>query len=122
MKRIMEILNRFGVAKATGKGKPSKRREWMRTAALCLIVALSIQMNALAASEITSGIGNLQNLMVAFISAVGSLIVLWGIFEWGNAMQSQDGMMQSQAFKRIGGGLIMTLAPQLLNAVLTTPK
>ena len=36
--------------------------------------------------------------------------------DFERAMQSQDGVMQSSAFKRIGGGLIMILAPQLISA------
>lgn len=66
------------------------------------------------ANVITSGMQNLTDLVKAFVSAVGVIITLWGVFEWGNAMQANDGMMQSAAFKRIGGGLVMVLAPQLL--------
>lgn len=88
--------------------------------ALCLLLAASTQMCVCASGTgtITAGIKNLQNIVAAFVSAVGSVIVLWGIFEWGNAMQSQDGMMQSQAFKRIGGGIIMTMGPQLLPLII----
>lgn len=69
------------------------------------------------ANVIASGMKNLTELVKAFISAVGVIITLWGVFEWGNAMQSNDGMMQSAAFKRIGGGLVMVLAPQLLSVL-----
>lgn len=89
--------------------------------ALCLLLAVSTQMCVCASGAgqtITAGIGNLQNIVASFVSAVGSIIVLWGIFEWGNAMQSQDGMMQSQAFKRIGGGIVMTMGPQLLTLII----
>lgn len=88
----------------------------------CMLIALNVLIQVqplLAASEITSGIGNLRSIASAFVTAVGAIIVLWGIFEWGNAMQSNDGMMQSAAFKRIGGGLVMVIAPQLLNAIVT---
>ena len=35
----------------------------------------------------------------------------------GTAMQGNDGVMQSGAFKRIGGGLVMAIAPQLLSVI-----
>lgn len=69
--------------------------------------------NPSGAAAVTEGIGSLIEIVKAFVSSVGAIIVLWGLFEWGNAMQSTDGAMQSQAFKRIGGGIIMTLGPQI---------
>lgn len=112
---------------AAGKGiqghKGCKRREWMAQAAiLCLLfaVCVPIQAQASGAAAVTAGLTKLKDIVAAFVSAVGVIIVLWGIFEWGNAMQSQDGMMQSQAFKRIGGGIVMTLGPQLLSVIVTT--
>lgn len=59
-----------------------------------------------------------QDLVSSFVSAVGIIITLWGVFEWGNSMQSGDGSAQSMAFRRIGGGLVMLLAPQILNILL----
>lgn len=66
------------------------------------------------AAIVTDGLSALTDIIKAFVSSIGTMVVLWGLFEWGNSMQSHDGMMQSAAFKRIGGGLIMTLGPQLL--------
>lgn len=63
---------------------------------------------------VTTGLDALLEIIKAFISSVGALVVLWGIFEWGNSMQGNDGIMQASSFKRIGGGLVMTVGPQLL--------
>lgn len=109
-----------GAKKTYGWGREARRAAGCL--ALCLLLAASAQMCVLASGTgqtITAGIGNLQNIVASFVSAVGSIIVLWGIFEWGNAMQSQDGMMQSQAFKRIGGGIVMTMGPQLLTLIIS---
>lgn len=70
---------------------------------------------ATGADTITNGFVSLNDIVKSFVSSIGTLIVLWGLFEWGNAMQSNDGTMQSMAFKRIGGGIVMTLGPQLLS-------
>lgn len=101
----------------------SKTKKWKKimkkggkfVGILCLCVFYtSLPVYASGATIIEHGFSNLLDLVKAFVSSIGTIIVLWGLFEWGNAMQSNDGMMQSMAFKRIGGGLVMTLGPQLL--------
>lgn len=68
-----------------------------------------------AGGTITSGFTNLLDIVKSLVSSIGTIVLLWGFFEWGTSMQSQDGVMQSSAFKRIGGGLVMVLAPQLIS-------
>lgn len=68
------------------------------------------------ATVITNSFKTLIDIVTALISSIGTLVLMWGFFEWGTSMQSQDGVMQSSAFKRIGGGLVMVLAPQLVTA------
>lgn len=65
-------------------------------------------------SAITTQFDTLKNLVATIVSGIGVIISLWGISEFGMAMQGNDGMMQSHSFKRIAGGLIMVLAPQIL--------
>lgn len=66
------------------------------------------------AQVIESSFGDFYDIVAAFVSSVGAIILLWGVFEWGTSMQSNDGSMQAGAFKRIGGGLVMILAPQII--------
>jgi len=89
------------------------------TIALAGIFSIMIINPAFATdtSSITQSFGGLQDVLEAVVTAFGTLVLLWGITEWGIAFQSNDGMMQSQAFKRIAGGLIITIAPTLLNAL-----
>lgn len=68
------------------------------------------------ASAVTNSFSSLTDIVTALVSSIGTIVLLWGFFEWGTSMQSTDGVMQSSAFKRIGGGLIMVLAPQLISA------
>lgn len=94
----------------------------MKTFFICNALALFYITPVFAASAtdganvITTSFATLIAIVTALISSFGSLVLLWGIMEWGISMQSQDGTMQSMAFKRIGGGLVMVLAPQLFNA------
>ena len=72
---------------------------------------------ATGASAVTSKFNSLLAIIQAIVQAIGGLVCLWGFFEVGMAMQSNEGSMQSAAFKRVGGGIIMIIAPALLSAV-----
>ena len=48
--------------------------------------------------------------------------LLWGVFEWATALNSQDGTMQSMAFKRIASGLVACLAPQIVTVISASLK
>ena len=85
-------------------------------AALIMIV---MTVPAFAAGEgatvIQNGFATLLDIVKALVSAIGTIVLLWGLFEWGTSLQSPNGAEQSSAFKRIGGGLVMILAPQLIS-------
>lgn len=80
--------------------------------------ATGAETSGAAGGTITSGFTNLLDIVKSLVSSIGTIVLLWGFFEWGTSMQSQDGVMQSSAFKRIGGGLVMVLAPQLISVFL----
>lgn len=71
-----------------------------------------------AANVVTAKFTAFQNLLGGIISSIGSIITLWGISEWGIAFQGSEGTMQANAFKRIGGGFVMAMAPQILTAIM----
>ena len=56
------------------------------------------------------------------VSSIGQLLLLWGVFEWATALNSQDGTMQSMAFKRIASGLVACLAPQIVTVISASLK
>ena len=63
---------------------------------------------------VSQTMGEFQAMIVALISSFGSIILLWGVFEFGTAIQSPNGTEQTQGFKRIVGGLVMTIAPSIV--------
>lgn len=71
-----------------------------------------------AANVVIAKFTAFQNLLGGIISSIGSIITLWGISEWGIAFQGSEGTMQANAFKRIGGGFVMAMAPQILSAIM----
>ena len=106
----------------TNHRKQRKRRACVKKVmSICLLGVLFAALPALTGRAssgeaiINNSFATLRSLVAAIISAIGFIITLWGVGEWGMSMQSQDGIMQAHAFKRIGGGLVMILAPQILS-------
>ena len=83
-----------------------------------VVVSGSSVYAADAAGVVTGKFSSFQNLLGGIISSIGSIITLWGISEWGSAFQGSEGTMQANAFKRIGGGFVMAMAPQILAAIM----
>lgn len=98
-----------------------KQKEQIIVFALLLLLnVVCVSSPVLANSTAIDGKFNILTDMVkSFVSSIGTIVTLWGLFEWGNAMQSNDGMMQSAAMKRIGGGLVMSIGPQLLSSFIS---
>lgn len=71
-----------------------------------------------AANVVAAKFTSLQNLVGGVISSIGSIITLMGISEWGIAFQGSEGTMQANAFRRIAGGFVMAMAPQILTAIM----
>lgn len=108
------------------------KAEMIRKIIVMAVIGLSVfvmiyypQMAVFAADESVTGaqlvsnsVGKVYDILAAFVSSVGSIIVLWMLFEMGMAVQSQEGTMQANGIKRVGGGLIMVLAPQLISALI----
>lgn len=120
--KMTEVKKKLFTEKKAGK----KGRR--KAAVVMAMVALNVFMFAMpvfaavssnsGADVVNSKMSVLYNIIAAFVSSYGGIQVLWGVFEWGNATNTQDGMMQSQSVKRIGGGLIMTVASQLVTVLL----
>lgn len=102
-----------------------KARQFLMIAAFVSIFIFVPQLTVFAeegatdgAAIVTGAFNNLIAIVTAMVSSIGAIILLWAFFEVGVSMQSQEGTMQAMGFKRVGGGLVMTLAPQLVNAIL----
>lgn len=85
---------------------------------LLCVGAMNITVNAADSSTVvTNAFSAFLGVIKSIITCIGIIVILWGVFELGTAMQGNDGVMQSGAFKRIGGGLVMAIAPQLLSVI-----
>ena len=82
---------------------------------MCMVISTySMTVCAAGTDDISSGFDAIYSIIAAIVSAIGSLFLLWGVFEWTQSMNTQDGAAQSMAFKRIASGLVAILTPQLI--------
>lgn len=100
--------------KVNGKTLSKKHMALMMITLIASVIFIAMPVYAANTSAVTAKFDTLQDIVSSIISSIGTIVVLWGIFEFGNSMQTQEGGAQSQAMKRIGGGLVMVIAPQLL--------
>ena len=105
------------------KKKSVELKEFLKSSLFVLVFATVVitcaPVYATDAAGVVSGkFSSFQNLLGGIVSSIGSIVTLWGISEWGIAFQGSEGTMQANAFKRIGGGFVMAMAPQILAAIM----
>lgn len=129
MKKVKEVLiTDKSEVRADKKGIAKKRLKLAKTFFVLGMFAVNVSMMVMpvmasqastdGASIVKNSISVLFNIIAAFVSAYGGIQILWGVFEWGNATNTQDGMMQAMSVRRIGGGLMQTIAPQIVTALI----
>lgn len=67
--------------------------------------------------SISSAFNSIYQIISAIVTSIGQLYLLWGVFEWATALNSQDGSAQSMAFKRIAAGLVACMAPTIISMI-----
>lgn len=107
------------IKKYRSAGKYQKLKTAVNGTALSAALAMSYGMQAFAAGEdgaavVTNGFSIIIGIVSAIVSSIGTLLLLWGLFEWAMALNTQDGGAQSMAFKRVGSGIVAVLGPQIL--------
>lgn len=95
------------------------RRKAVSVLALALVLSFCLNLHVIAAGEegaliVSQGFDVIYTIIAAIVSSVGSLYLLWGIFEWAQSLNTQDGGAQSMSFKRIASGLVAIIGPQLV--------
>lgn len=129
MKKVKEVLTENTEAnkeeKTSVKKKMKKARMFFAFAMLAVNVSMMVMPVMASQATANSGADILKNSMsllfelaAAFVSSLGGIQILWGVFEWGNSQNTQDGMMQSMSLRRIGGGLVEAIAPQIVTTLL----
>lgn len=123
MKKKEMTCKKQMASKKSVTGKYQNLAVTARGAVLSIAFALAFCMPVFAAEDgaavVTNGFNVIVGIIAAVVSSIGTLLLLWGLFEWAIALNTQDGGAQSMAFKRIGAGIIAVLGPQLLPLITT---
>lgn len=65
-------------------------------------------------TEVTDGIGVIKDLVLGCVGGVGVIFLAWGLLDFGTGYSAHDTTQQSQAIKKVIGGLIMIAVPAIL--------
>ncbi|MCI8835260.1 MAG: hypothetical protein HFH24_07790 [Ruminococcus sp.] len=100
------------------KKHEAKKMQAIKFCMFTAVILMLYQTPVFAAEDptaiIDSGFDVIYNIIAAIVSALGTIYLLWGVFEWSQSLNTQDGGAQSIAFKRIAAGIVAMLAPQLI--------
>jgi hypothetical protein len=64
--------------------------------------------------EVTDGIDVIKELVLGCVGGVGVIFLAWGLLDFGTGYSAHDTTQQSQAIKKVIGGLIMISVPAIL--------
>ena len=82
---------------------------------VCVLICPEVILASEAAKqEVMGKFYTFETFLADIISTLGSIYTLWGISEWGFAWHESNGTMGGQSFKRIFGGVVVTMSPQIL--------
>ena len=65
-------------------------------------------------SDVTDGIDVIKDLVLGCVGGVGVVFLAWGLLDFGTAYAAHETTQQSQAIKKVIGGLIMIAVPAIL--------
>jgi len=80
-----------------------------------MALLLMAPMNAFAAAQVQGKINNLYSIVTTIITAAGAIVLAWGVFEFASAYQSRDTAQQTDSLKKVVAGILMCLAPTIIN-------
>lgn len=96
-----------------------KKFRKVNTILICFVTFLSITTPTVyAASDPLSVINNLSNFIFDIVTAVGGIMVVFGIVQFGMALKSHDPSQKANSIFTIVGGLIIAFAKTILNIIM----
>ena len=70
-----------------------------------------------AASDPITVVNNLSNMIFSLIRAIGMILLGFGIVQVGLSLKSHDPSQRANGFMTVAGGIIITFAKEILNAI-----
>ena len=111
----------FGKKEETTKlpmtGKVRKGFHFYCVMVMAGAMVLGTSMTAFAASDPLTVVNNLSDFIFGLIRAVGLILLGWGIVQVGLSLQSHDPSQRSNGFLTLAGGIVITVAKEILTLI-----
>ena len=95
----------------------TRKKKCLMVLMTVLILAMAFSMNASATDAVIGQINSLKTFVVNIITAAGSIVLAWGVFEIASANQSRDTAQQTDSLKKVIAGIIMVFGSQIINSL-----
>jgi hypothetical protein len=103
--------------KGEGMHINTRKKKYLMVLVTVLILAMAFSMNAFATDAVIGKINSLKTFVVNIITAAGSIVLAWGVFEFASAYQSRDTAQQTDSLKKVIAGIIMVFGSQIINSL-----
>ena len=85
---------------------------------IALVLITTVATNTVyAASDPITVVNNLSNMIFSLIRAIGMILLGFGIVQVGLSLKSHDPSQRANGFMTVAGGIIITFATEILNAI-----
>ena len=82
-----------------------------------MVCGIVFALPTFAADDPLVVVENLSTFIFSLIRAVGLILLGWGIVQVGLSLQSHDPSQRSQGVLTLAGGLVITLAKEILDLI-----
>ena len=80
-------------------------------------MAACLTIPAFAGGGPLAVIGNLSEVIISLIRAIGLILLGWGIVQVGLSFQSHDPSQRSNGFLTLAGGIVITFTKEILTLI-----
>ena len=103
--------------KGEGMHINTRKKKYLMVLVTVLALTMAFSMNAFATDAVIGKINSLKTFVVNIITAAGSIVLAWGVFEFASAYQSRDTAQQTDSLKKVIAGIIMVFGSQIINSL-----
>lgn len=94
------------------KGMKFTKKSTVLLMSLLMVLLFS---NTVFATEAVAKINNLSTLFMNILSAMGVMILGYGVFNLASGLTSHDTTQMTQGIKSVVAGILVVMAPQIVN-------
>ena len=95
----------------------SKRMKRAFLVFCALVMVFSVTTTAFATDDPLQVVNNLSEFIFGLIRAIGMILLAFGIVQVGLSLKSHDPSQRANGFLTLAGGIIITIAKEILNRI-----